>query len=109
MAALLGQDWRIAGQGVVTFWLPGVGEGPVPVVADRESRHVWQVSAGSAIHSELTFKLVELEKKHEEQTTQLRLLMASVTRLFEPQAEPKRYRTIGFTPPPQPASLEKEA
>ncbi len=70
---------------------------------------VWQISAGSAIHGELAFKLVELEKKHEEQTTQLRLLMASVTRLFEPQAEPKRYRTIGFTPPPQPTGLEKKA
>ena len=70
---------------------------------------VWQASVGSAVHSELAFKLVELEKKHEEQTTQLRLLMASVTRLFEPQAEPKRYRTIGFTPPPQPTGLEKKA
>jgi hypothetical protein len=60
---------------------------------------VWQASAGSAGQSELAYKLDELEKKHEEQTTQLRLLLASVNRLFEPQTEPRR-RTIGFLPSP---------
>ena len=60
---------------------------------------IWQPSAGSAGQSELACKLVELEKKHEEQTLQFRLLLASVNRLFEPLPEPKR-RTIGFSPRP---------
>ena len=59
---------------------------------------VYQASGGSAVQSELAHKLDELERKHEEQTTQLRLLLASVNRLFEPQTEPRR-RTIGFLPP----------
>ena len=69
---------------------------------------VWQDSAGSPGHGELAHKLNELERKHEEQTTHLRLLLASVSRLFEPPTEPKRYRTIGFSPPPA-AGLENEA
>jgi hypothetical protein len=69
---------------------------------------VWQANTGSTTHSELASKLVELEKKHDEQTTQLRLLLASINRLFEPLAEPKRYRTIGFSAPPA-ASVENEA
>jgi len=59
---------------------------------------VWQPSEGSAGQSELASKLDELERKHEEQTTHLRLLMASINRLFEPQALPQR-RTIGFLAP----------
>ena len=51
------------------------------------------------VQNELVHKLDELEKKHEEQTTQVRLLLASINRLFEPQAEPKR-RPIGFLPQP---------
>ena len=69
---------------------------------------VWQANASSADHGELAHKLTELERKHDEQTTQLRLLLASINRLFEPQGEPKRYRTIGFSPRPV-ESLENEA
>jgi hypothetical protein len=47
--------------------------------------------------NELVRKLDELEKRHEEQTTQFRLLLASINRLFEPQPEPPR-RPIGFMP-----------
>jgi hypothetical protein len=68
---------------------------------------VWQTSGGSVVQSELVCKLNELERKHEEQTTQLRLLLASVGRLFEPQPEPRR-RTIGFSPLPA-EGLENEA
>ena len=66
---------------------------------------VYQGSAGSAIECELAYKLGELEKKHEEQTTQLRLILATINRLFEPQTEPKRHRAIGFLPQP---ALENE-
>jgi hypothetical protein len=45
----------------------------------------------------LVRKLDELEKRHEEQTTQFRLLMTSINRLFEPQPVPPR-RPIGFLP-----------
>jgi hypothetical protein len=69
---------------------------------------VWQASAGSALQSELAHKLEELEKKHEEQTTQLRLILANINRLFEPQVEPKRHRAIGFLPQPA-ACLENGA
>jgi hypothetical protein len=58
---------------------------------------VWQ--AGRASGSELAHKLDELERKHEEQTTQLRLLLASINRMFEPAIVPQR-RPIGFLPPP---------
>lgn len=51
---------------------------------------------------ELASKLYELEKKHEEQTTQVRLLLASINKLFEPQPEPPR-RHIGFLPQSAPA------
>jgi len=47
------------------------------------------------VQGDLAHKLDELEKKHEEQTTQLRLLLANINRLFEPQTEPSR-RPIGF-------------
>jgi hypothetical protein len=58
------------------------------------------------VHSEgadkLASKLHELEKKHEEQTTQLRLILASINKLFEPQPDPPR-RHIGFLPQSAPA------
>jgi hypothetical protein len=49
--------------------------------------------------NDLVHKLDELEKKNEEQTIQVRLLLDSIHRLFGPQAEPRR-RTIGFLPEP---------
>jgi hypothetical protein len=52
--------------------------------------------------SELAWKLGELEKKNEEQNTQLRLILATMNKLFEPQPEPLR-RSIGFLPQPLPA------
>ena len=47
--------------------------------------------------NELARKLDELERRHEEQTTQFRLLLTSINRLFEPQPVPPR-RPIGFLP-----------
>lgn len=49
--------------------------------------------------SELVRKLDELEKRHEEQTAQFRLFLASMNRFFEPQPERPR-RPIGFLPQP---------
>jgi hypothetical protein len=69
---------------------------------DVRNQLIWAynpVYQGSAMpaQSELARKLDELEKRHEEQTTQFRLLLASINRLFEPQPEPPR-RHIGFLP-----------
>jgi hypothetical protein len=61
-----------------------------------------QAEAHSEGASELASRLYELEKKHEEQTTQVRLLLASINKLFEPQPEPPR-RQIGFLPQSAPA------
>jgi len=58
-----------------------------------------QSSGVPAAQTELALKLDELEKKNEEQTIQVRLLLASINRLFEPQPEPRR-RQIGFFPQP---------
>jgi hypothetical protein len=70
---------------------------------------LWQASAGSAVQSELAHKLDDLERKHEEQTTQFRLLLASINRIFEPPIElPRRRTTIGFLPQAA-ASRENEA
>jgi hypothetical protein len=69
---------------------------------------VWQDSAGSTLQSELSCKLEELERKHEEQTTQLRLILANINRLFEPQIEPRGHPAIGFVPQPA-ARLENES
>jgi 3-methylcrotonyl-CoA carboxylase alpha subunit len=41
--ALLG-DWRIGGQGVVTFWLANDDATPISVVADREQRASWRIA-----------------------------------------------------------------
>src|SRR5215216_416696 len=60
---------------------------------------VCQANGIPAPQSEFAHKLDELEKKHEEQTTHVRLLLATINRLFEPQAEPRR-RPIGFLPTP---------
>jgi hypothetical protein len=53
--------------------------------------------AAAPVQNDLARKLDELEKKHEEQTTQFRLLLASINRLFEPLPEPP-HRPIGFLP-----------
>ncbi|MFN8636285.1 MAG: biotin carboxylase N-terminal domain-containing protein [Chloroflexota bacterium] len=37
-------DWRIAGQGVTSFWLVGDEPSPVTVVADREGGHTWRIT-----------------------------------------------------------------
>jgi hypothetical protein len=58
---------------------------------------VYQRSAMPPARNELARKLDELEKRHEEQTTQFQLLMASINRLFEPLPVPPR-RPIGFLP-----------
>lgn len=65
------------------------------------------VCQGSAAPSpnELARKLEELEKRHEEQTIQFRLLLANMNRFFEPLPERPR-RQIGFLPqPPDPEPL----
>lgn len=71
---------------------------------------VWQASRGSTNQSEFAYKLDVLERKHEEQTTQLRLLLASINRLFEPVTVPQR-RPIVFLPQAaevEPGSREPE-
>ncbi len=55
--------------------------------------------AGTPPSNELARKLDELEKRHEEQSTQFRLLLASLNRFFEPLPEPAHRRPIGFQPP----------
>jgi hypothetical protein len=67
----------------------------------------WQSrgAGGPTVH--LAQKLDELEKKNEEQTTQLRLLLATVNRLFEPQPAPPR-RSIGFLAQPIPATPQQD-
>jgi hypothetical protein len=57
---------------------------------------VYQSSA-APMQNELVRKLDVLEKKHDEQTTQFQLLLASINRLFEPQPE-RPHRPIGFLP-----------
>ena len=56
----------------------------------------WQAHAPTSAGG-FARKLDELERKHDEQTTQFRLLLASIGRLFEPGVEPRR-RPIGFVP-----------
>jgi hypothetical protein len=58
----------------------------------------WQ-NRGSAHTGELVRKVDELERRNEEQTTQLHLLLATFNKLFEPQPVPPR-RPIGFLPQP---------
>jgi hypothetical protein len=54
--------------------------------------------------SELASKLREFEKRHEEQTTELRLLLASVSRLFGSDLEERpRRKPIGFLPTAEPS------
>jgi hypothetical protein len=55
--------------------------------------------AGMPAANELARKLDELEKRHEEQSTQFRMLLASLNRFFEPLPEPANRRPIGFQPP----------
>jgi 3-methylcrotonyl-CoA carboxylase alpha subunit len=38
-------DWRIAGQGVITFWLVSTDRTPLAVVADRDGHRRWLVTA----------------------------------------------------------------
>jgi 3-methylcrotonyl-CoA carboxylase alpha subunit len=39
-------DWRPGGQGILTFWLVGDAPEAVAVLANRERRHVWEVTIG---------------------------------------------------------------
>jgi hypothetical protein len=55
--------------------------------------------AGMPPPNELARKLDDIEKRHEEQTTQFRMLLASLNRFFEPLPEPAHRRPIGFQPP----------
>jgi hypothetical protein len=57
----------------------------------------YQGSAAAA-PTELARKLDELERKHQEQSTQFQMLLASINRFFEPLPEPARRRPIGFLP-----------
>jgi hypothetical protein len=58
---------------------------------------VYQASVASTHDELLVRKLDELEKKHEEQSTQFQLLLSHLNRLFEPLPEPARH-PIGFLP-----------
>jgi hypothetical protein len=60
-----------------------------------------QTNASSNASSELARKLEALEKKHEEQSTHLQLLLANISKLFEPPPLPERpRRQVGFLPSP---------
>jgi hypothetical protein len=65
---------------------------------------VCQMNGIKAPPLELARKLDELDKKHQEQTAQVMLLLANVNRLFEPQTLPGPRRRIGFLPQSEPAS-----
>jgi hypothetical protein len=52
---------------------------------------------------DLASKLDDLEKRHQEQTAQVMQLLANVNRIFAPQPEPTRRRSIGFLPQAEPA------
>lgn len=70
----------------------------------RAYNPVWQ--NGGAGNSDLEHKLDMLEKKHEEQTTQFGMLLATLSKFFEPQPEPT-HRPIGFLPQPVPAAPKR--
>jgi hypothetical protein len=67
----------------------------------RAYNPIWQTKRHSS-STELAEKLSELEKKHEEQTTQVQLLLAALHRYFGPQPEPIR-RRFGFVAQPEKA------
>jgi hypothetical protein len=69
----------------------------------RAYNPVCQISGIPALKNELAHKLDELEERNEEQTLQIRLLLATINRLFEPQPEPRR-RPIGFFTEPTPTT-----
>jgi hypothetical protein len=57
----------------------------------------WQGNPGKAGPGELAGRVEELEKKHQEQTAQVLLLLSNMNMAFEPQSMPAR-RRIGFLP-----------
>jgi hypothetical protein len=59
-----------------------------------------QTNGNSASSSELVRKLEELEKKHEEQSTYMQLLLANVNKMFEPNQPERPKRQVGFLAPP---------
>src|ERR1041385_131889 len=54
--------------------------------------------------SDLAQKLDDLERRHQEQNAQVMLLVAGVTRFFEPPAPAQPRRRIGFNPLSEPTS-----
>ncbi|HEV3196652.1 MAG TPA: hypothetical protein VGZ73_02065 [Bryobacteraceae bacterium] len=63
-----------------------------------------QAGGSSTSPMDLAHKLDEIEKRHQEQTAQVMLLLASVNRIFGPLPEPPPRRGIGFLPPSEPAN-----
>jgi hypothetical protein len=60
---------------------------------------LWQAKEAPSAPAELARKLEELERKHEEQTTQFQLLLSNINKLFEPPpGPPARRRSIGYLP-----------
>ncbi|HUI77738.1 MAG TPA: hypothetical protein VLY24_07465 [Bryobacteraceae bacterium] len=58
---------------------------------------VFQAHAAKAPAHDLARKVEELEKRHQEQSAQFGLLLASINRFFEPLPE-RPHRPIGFLP-----------
>jgi len=58
---------------------------------------VCQTTLPKTAPHDLARKVEELEQRHQEQSAQFGLLLASINRFFEPQPEPPR-RRIGFLP-----------
>ncbi len=63
-----------------------------------------QSDGGKTSPMDLAQKLDELEKRHQEQTSQVMLLLANVNRIFGPLPEPPRRRSIGFLPQSEPTN-----
>jgi hypothetical protein len=63
----------------------------------RAYNPVCQNGDGGQLPPDFARKLVDLERRHDEQNAQIRLLLETLNRFFEPQPEPLR-RPIGFQP-----------
>ena len=67
-----------------------------------------QTNGTGPASSELARKLEELEKRHEEQSTYMQLLLANANKLLEPPPAAERpRRQVGFLPPSEPAASHK--
>jgi len=62
-----------------------------------------QTNQGGTPPRDLASKVDDLERRHQEHNAQVMLLVAGVSRLFDPPLPPQPRRPIGFMPPSEPA------